>query len=94
LPNLSIRQSGESLCQHGWDQHGGGEPLHSVAGAQAPPLLVDEFPDRHSPSPACSVRSGWENCPEGLTLLPKTFLRNGLNPAIPAGFSVSCEREQ
>src|SRR5208282_4994229 len=60
LPDLAIRQSRESLCQRGGDQHGGGEPLHWVAGAQAPPLLFNQFRDRQSLSPSKGYGAvGW-----------------------------------
>ena len=51
LPDLAIRQSCESVRQDSGDQHGGGEPLHWVAGAQAPPLFLDQFPDVQFLSP-------------------------------------------
>jgi hypothetical protein len=76
LPDLAIRQSGESLRQRGGDQHGGGEPLHGVAGAQAPPLFLDQFPDVQFLSPARSVRSDRKNRPDGRARLLKTSLQD------------------
>ena len=78
LPYLAIRQSGEPIRQHGGDQHGGGEPVRRVAGAHAPPLFLDQFPDVQFLSPACSVRSDRRNRPEGC-VLPKISLQDRTN---------------
>jgi hypothetical protein len=78
LADLAIRQSGESLCQDSGDQHGGGEPLHGVAEAQAPPLFLDQFPDVQFLSPACSVRSDRKSRPEGCAL-PKISFQDRTN---------------
>ena len=45
LPNLSIRQSGEPLCQHGGNQQSTGEPLHGVFRVHELSLLFDQSPD-------------------------------------------------
>jgi hypothetical protein len=41
LPNLSIRQSSESLCQHGGDEQSTSEPFHGVVRAHKLSLLFD-----------------------------------------------------
>ena len=51
LPDLSVRQSGEPLCQHGGNQQNTSEPLHGVVRVHKLSLLFDEFPDRQSLPP-------------------------------------------
>jgi len=76
LPDLAIRQSGESLCQHRGDQQSTSEPFHGAVRAHKLSLLLDEFPDGQSLSPACSVRSRWKDWPEKRELLPKISLQD------------------
>lgn len=91
LPDLSIGQSGESLCQRGGDQQGPSEPFHGVVRVHKLSLLFDEFPDGQFLSPVCSLRRGWKDWPE-IDTCTKIFLRKAPKPDFSAVFSVSCER--
>jgi len=87
LPDLAIRQSGESLRQHGGDQQGTSEPFHGAVRVHKLSLLFDKFPDVQFLPPSCSVRSELKNRPESRALLPKiSFQDRTISP--PAPYSV------